>query len=188
VATHAVEAGFPRLAKATKATVRRILHEHDIKPYRIRYYLEKRDPGFERKMRDVLMVYQGVSLFPAGATDDNRPTPIYTVSVDGNREVQAIGLTAPDLPPIPGKESSLARDYEYVRHGTLSILAALDLHTDEIIANVEPRRRDSEFIELLKRLDSHYPTGTTNSSSVGLPLRAHFKGNRGISGFSTREI
>ena len=157
VATHAVEAGFPRLAKAAKATVWRILNEHDIKPHRIRYYLEKRDPEFDRKMQEVLMVYQDVSLFPAGATDDKRSTPIYTVSVDEKPGVQAIGLTAPDLPPVPGKESSIARDYEYVRHGTLSILAALDLHTGEIIANVEPRHRSCEFIDLLKRLDSHYP-------------------------------
>ena len=157
VATHAVEAGFPRLAKAAKATVWRILNEHDIKPHRIRYYLEKRDPEFERKMQEVLMVYQDVSLFPAGATGGNRSTPIYTVSVDEKPGVQAIGLTAPDLPPIPGKESSVARDYEYVRHGTMSILAALDLHTGEIIANVEPRHRSCEFIDLLKRLDSHYP-------------------------------
>jgi len=157
VAKHAAEAGFPRLTSAVKATVWRILNEQDIKPHRIRYYLEKRDPEFEQKMREVLMVYQDVSLFPAGATDDNRPTPIYTVSVDEKPGVQAIGLTAPDLPPVPGKESSVARDYEYVRHGTLSILAALDLHTGEIIANVEPRHRSCEFIDLLKRLDSHYP-------------------------------
>ena len=104
------------------------------------------------------MVYQDVSLFPAGATDDSRPVPVYTVSVDEKPGVQAIGLTAPDLPPIPGKESSVARDYEYVRHGTLSIIAALDLHTGEIIANVEERASECEFIDLLKRLDSHYPT------------------------------
>ena len=158
VASHAVEAGFPRLARAAKATVWRILNERDIKPHRIRYYLEKRDPDFARKMKEVLMVYQDVSLFPAGATDASRPVPVYTVSVDEKPGVQAIGLTAPDLPPIPGKESSVARDYEYVRHGTLSIIAALDLHTGEIIANVEERHRSCEFIDLLKRLDSHYPT------------------------------
>lgn len=158
VASHAVEAGFPRLVSAVKATIWRILKEHDIKPHRIRYYLERRDPEFDRKMREVLMVYQDVSLFPACAIDDNRPLPIYTVSVDEKPGVQAIGLTAPDLPPIPGKESSFARDYEYVRHGTLSILAALDLHTGEIIANVESRHRSREFIDLLKRLDSHYPS------------------------------
>jgi transposase len=157
VANHAIEAGFPRLSSAVKTTVWRILNEHDIKPHRIRYYLEKRDPEFDQKMREVLMVYQDVSLFPAGTTDETRPKPVYTVSVDEKPGVQAIALTAPDLPPVPGKESSVARDYEYVRHGTLSILAALDLHTGEIIANVEPRHRSREFIDLLKRLDSHYP-------------------------------
>jgi len=157
VASHAVTAGFPRLANAAKTTIWRILNEHDIKPHRIRYYLERRDPEFERKMREVLMIYQDVSLFPAGATNDARPTPIYSVSVDEKPGIQAIGLTAPDLPPAPGKESCVARDYEYVRHGTLSILAALDLHSGEIIANVEPRHRSCEFIDLLKRLDAHYP-------------------------------
>ena len=135
----------------------RILNEHDIKPHRIRYYLEKRDPEFDRKKREVLMVYQDVSLFPAGATDARDQHLSIRSALTKNRG-QAIGLTAPDLPPVPGKESSLARDYEYVRHGTLSILAALDLHTGEIIANVEPTHRSCEFIDLLKRLDSHYPT------------------------------
>jgi len=157
VASQAESAGYPRLSKAGKTTVWRILNEHDIKPHRIRYYLERRDPEFEQKMREVLMVYQDVSLYPAGATDDTRPTPIYSVSVDEKPGVQAIGLTAPDLPPVPGKEATVARDYEYVRHGTLSILAALDLHTGEVIANVEPRHRSCEFIDLLKRLDAHYP-------------------------------
>ena len=157
VAKHAVESGFPRLANAVKTTVWRILNEYDIKPHRIRYYLEKRDPEFNRKMQEVLMVYRDVSLFPSGATGENRPKPIYTVSVDEKPGVQAIGLAAPDLPPVPGKESSTARDYEYIRYGTLSIIAALDLHTGEIIANVEERHRSCEFIELLKRLDSHYP-------------------------------
>ena len=158
VANHATENGYPRLANAAKSTVWRILNEYDIKPHRIRYYLEKRDPEFDQKMREVLMVYKEVSLFLSGTTDPGKSTPIYTVSVDEKPGVQAIGLTAPDLPPVPGKESSLSRDYEYVRHGTLSILAALDLHTGEIIANVEPRHRSCEFIDLLKRLDLHYPT------------------------------
>lgn len=157
VSGHAVEAGFPRLGKAVKATVWRILNENDIKPHRIRYYLEKRDPEFDRKMREVLMVYQDVAMLQSGAEYDNQSIPIYTVSVDEKPGVQAIGLTAPDLPPVPKKESSVSRDYEYVRHGTLSILAALDLHNGEIIANVEPRHRSCEFIDLLKRLDSHYP-------------------------------
>ncbi|MGH8569604.1 MAG: IS630 family transposase [Gammaproteobacteria bacterium] len=158
VRKYAVEAGFPRLTQVGKTTVWRILNEQNLKPHRIRYYLEKRDPEFDRKMREVLLVYQEVSLHAGGMAQQREKPPVYTVSVDEKPGVQAIGLTAPDLPPIPGKEASVARDYEYVRHGTLSILAGLDLHTGEIIANVEPKHRSHEFIGLLKRLDAHYPT------------------------------
>lgn len=157
VRQQAVVAGFARLAQANKTTVWRILNEHDIKPHRIRYYLEKRDPDFDRKMREVLMVYQEVSLYANKVDQGNLSVPVYTVSVDEKPGVQAIGTIAPDLPPVPGREASLARDYEYVRYGTLSILAALDLHTGEIIANVESKHRSCEFIDLLKRLDARYP-------------------------------
>ena len=150
-------AGFGRLANAGKSTVWRILHEHDITPHKIRYYLEKRDPEFDRKMQDVLMVYRDVSIYAEGAVHDARPNPIYTVSVDEKPGVQAIGLTAPDLPPVPGKASAVGRDYEYVRRGTVSILAGIDLHSGHIFANVEDRHRSVEFIALLKQLDAHYP-------------------------------
>jgi hypothetical protein len=89
---------------------------------------------------------------------DARPAPIYTVSVDEKPGVQALGTTAADLPPAAGKHASVGRNHEYVRHGTLSILAALDLHSGEIIANVELRHRSVEFIALLRRLDEHYPS------------------------------
>ena len=159
VAIHANEAGFPRLAKAGKTTVWRILDGHELKPHRVHYYLERRDAQFERKMAEVLMVYRDVNLYRADAAHDARPLPIYTVSVDEKPGVQALGTTAPDLPPVPGKHCGIGRDYEYVRHGTLSIIAALDLHTGEIIANVETRHRSVEFIALLRRLDEHYPQG-----------------------------
>lgn len=158
VAAQASGAGFPRLAQAGKATVWRILDAHELKPHRVRYYLERRDAQFERKMAEVLMVYRDVNLYRADAAYDARPAPIYTVSVDEKPGVQALGTTAPDLPPVPGKHAGIGRDYEYVRHGTLSILAALDLHTGEILANVELRHRSVEFVALLRRLDEHYPS------------------------------
>lgn len=157
VGERAEAAGFARLANAGKSTVWRILDEHEIKPHRIRYYLEKRDPQFDRKMQEVLMVYRDVSLYRQGAVHDARPNPIYTVSVDEKPGVQAIGLTAPDLPPVPGKAGAVGRDYEYVRRGTVSILAGIDLHSGHIFANVEDRHRSVEFIALLKRLDEYYP-------------------------------
>ena len=154
----ATDAGFPRLANAGKSTVWRILNEGDIKPHRIRYYLEKKDPQFDRKMQEVLMVYRDVSLYREGAVHDARPQPIYTVSVDEKPGIQALSLTAPDLPPVPGKAPAVGRDYEYVRHGTVSLLAGIDLHSGHIFANVEDRHRSVEFVALLKRLDQYYPS------------------------------
>jgi hypothetical protein len=61
---------------------------------------------------------------PRGAVDAGRPHSLYTVSVDEKPGVQALGLSAPDLPPRPGKTPAIGRDYEYIRHGTVSILAA----------------------------------------------------------------
>ena len=155
-------AGFPRLAKANKTTVWRILDEHEIKPHRIRYYLERRDPDFDSKMREVLMVYQEVFLQNAMSTKttadpSESASPVITVSVDEKPGIQAIATVAPDLPPVAGRYAETGRDYEYVRHGTLSILAALDLHNGHIFAEVEERHRSCEFIQLLKRLDGHYP-------------------------------
>ena len=158
VSEQAIAAGHPRLAKAGKSTVWRILNEHDIKPHKIRYYLEKRDPEFDRKMQEVLMVYRDVSIYTEGAVHDGRPAPIYTVSVDEKPGVQALGLVAPDLPPVVGKATTVRRDYEYVRHGTVSILAGIDLHSGHIFANVEDRHRSVEFIDLLKAIDAYYPT------------------------------
>jgi len=156
VAANATEAGYPALERAAKATVWRILNAHELKPHRVRYYLEQRDRQFEHKMAEVLMVYRDVNLYRAEAVHDRRPTPIYTVSVDEKPGVQALGNTAPDLPPVAGKHAAIGRDHEYVRHGTVSILAALDLHTGHILANVESRHRSIEFIALLNKLDEHY--------------------------------
>lgn len=157
VAAHAEAAGFPRLAHAGKSTVWRILDEVDIKPHKIAYYLERRDPDFDRKMHEVLMVYRDVSIEATGAVDPDRPDPVYTVSVDEKPGVQALGLTAPGLPPVPGKARAIGRDYEYVRHGTVSILAGIDLHSGHIHAAVEDRQRSLEFIGLLRRLNAYYP-------------------------------
>jgi len=158
VRTHAPTAGFPELARAAKATVQRILDEPQLKPHKVTYYLERRDPEFDKKMREVLMVYQEVMLQnrAVAATAAMQPTVI-TVSIDEKPGVQAIENTAPDLPPVPGKHPTVGRDHEYKRHGTVSILASLELHDGHVIARVEDRHRSREFIQLLKDLDAYYP-------------------------------
>ncbi len=62
---------------------------------------------------------------------------------------------------MPEKHAAVGRDHEYQRHGTLSILASLDLHDGQVVARVEERRRSREFVALLKDLDAYYPAGVT---------------------------
>ena len=100
VRERAAEAGHPSLSKAAKATVQRILAEQPLHPEKVKYYLERRDPEFEAKMREVLLVYRDVALQNGGS---GVTTPvIITVSVDEKPGLQAIANTAPDLPPVPG--------------------------------------------------------------------------------------
>ena len=154
---HAIDAGHPSLARAAKATVQRILVAQPLHPERVQYYMEKRDPDFDSKMKQVLAVYYEV-LVRSEARGKQR---IVTVSVDEKPGVQAIANTAPDLPPVPGRHPTVARDHEYERLGTLSILAALDLQDGHVIARVEPRHRSQEFIALLEDLHDYYPKDCT---------------------------
>ena len=161
VRKHASEAGYPALAKAGKATVQRILAAQPLQPHKVKYYLERRDPDFERKMREVLLVYQDVALQNEAASKGSPRPTVITVSVDEKPGVQAIANTAPDLPPVAGKHPTIARDHEYIRHGTLSILAGLDLHDGRVFARIEERHRSVEFIALLQDLDAYYPADCT---------------------------
>lgn len=158
---HAVAAGFPALSRAAKATVHRILAEQPLHPEKVKYYLERRDPNFEPVMREVLIVYQDVELGNAKRAAGQTTPNIITVSVDEKPGVQAIGNTAPDLPPVPGKHPTIARDHEYERLGTCSILAALDLQDGHVTARVEDRHRSIEFIGLLSDLDARYSADCT---------------------------
>lgn len=153
---YAPQFGYKCLSKAVKATIHRILKSHSIKPHKIRYYLERRDPEFERKMNDILIIYKEVNL-QNKVSPQGKDLPIVTVSVDEKPGIQAIKNVAPDLPPVSGKYTSIARDYEYERLGTLSVLASLDLHTGHVIGQVHNRHRSKEFILLLKELDAFYP-------------------------------
>jgi transposase len=155
----AVAQGCPGLARATKATVQRILSEPGLQPQKIRYYMERRDPDFEAKMKNVLMVYQEVSLALGQGEEvsNGEGRRVITVSVDEKPGVQAIANTAPDLPPVEGKHPTISRDHEYKRLGTASILAALDLQDGHVLARVERRHRSREFVALLKDLDAYYP-------------------------------
>ena len=164
VREHAVAAGHPCLASVVQGTVCKILARDDVKPHKVRYYLERRDPAFERKMAEVLCVYREVAVLraaEAGAGDRAREGgTVAIISYDEKPGIQAIGNTAPDLPPKPGVHATFARDHEYTRHGTLSLLAGIDLLTGKVHACVEDRHRSREYVGFLKRLDAAYPADT----------------------------
>jgi len=159
VRRYAVEAGHPSLRSAVPATVWRILTSNKVQPHRMRYYLERRDPEFERKMVEVLHVYKEVELLrDSGPTGDER---FVVLSCDEKPGLQAIGTTAPDRPPVPGSHPTWSRDHEYVRYGTMSLLAAIDLLDGQVLGQVVERHTSAAFIEFLRTLDAHYPTDTT---------------------------
>ena len=159
VHTSAEVAGHPSLIRASKSTVHIILRDTALRPHKVRYYLERRDPEFDRKMKEVLVVYREVAEMLSSPPPS---TPrVVTVSVDEKPGVQALATTSPDLPPVPGVHAEVGRDYEYKRLGTASILAALDLHDGHVLARVERRHRSAEFVGLLRDLDAYYPKDAT---------------------------
>ena len=157
---HGPAAGHECLANLVQGTVCKILGKEEIKPHKVRYYLEKRDADFEPKMAEVLCVYRQVEVLKKAAKSKKPGKPVAIVSYDEKPGIQAIATTAPDLPPEPGVHATFARDHEYKRHGTLSLLAGIDLLTGKVHALVRDRHRSREFIEFLKLLDAAYPVGT----------------------------
>ncbi len=136
-----------------KGRLHAILSKSNIKPHKISYYLERRDPEFDQKMANVLCVYKEVQILNTSGGD--RTSVI--VSYDEKSGIQAIKNIAAELSPVPGKYPTVGRDYEYKRLGTVSLLAGIDLHTGRVISLVRDRHRSREFIEFLNKLDENYP-------------------------------
>src|ERR1700760_4527574 len=159
---HGPAEGHACLAKLAQGTVCKILDQEEVKPHKVRYYLEQRDPEFAEKMAEVLCVYRQVKLLKkTTVASRKKPSdPVAIISYDEKRGTQAIATTAPDLPPQPGGHVTFARDHEYKRHGTVSLLAGIDLLTGKVHALVKDRHRSREFIEFLKLLDAAYPADT----------------------------
>jgi transposase len=157
----AKDAGYERLSTITEASVFRILDKANIKPFRIKYYCERRDPEFEDKMHNVLVVYKQLSMqFDADGNllpfDDEEVT--HVLSYDEKPGIQAIANTSEDKLP-DAQNGTIQRDYEYKRLGTLSLLAGIDLQTGEAIPLVSDTHNSDDYIEFLKKLDAKYPKG-----------------------------
>lgn len=159
---NAEAAGYTRLSTIHKSTVHSILDEAEIKPFRIRYYCENRDPDFDSKMHNVLLVYKQLSM---QFDEDGHLIPwtedkefVHVLSYDEKPGIQAIATTSEDLLPDE-RHSTISRDYEYKRLGTLSLLAGIDLQTGEAIPLVSETHNSKDYIKFLKILDNKYPEG-----------------------------
>ena len=158
----AEEAGHIRLSTVSQSKVRTILEEADIKPNKITYYCENRDPDFDQKMHNVLLVYKQLSLqFDENGQLlplDEDGQVVHVLSYDEKPEIQAIAKTSEDLLPDENHRS-ISRDYEYKRLGTVALLAGIDLQTGEAIPLVRDRHSSREYVEFLSLLDAKYPKG-----------------------------
>ena len=159
---HAEAAGYTRLSTIHRSTVYTILEAAEIKPFRITYYCENRDPDFDAKMHNVLLVYKQLSIQFDEKGElipwEEDKQVVHVVSYDEKPGIQAVAATSSDLLPDEN-HSTISRDYEYRRLGTLSLLAGIDLQTGEAIPLVSDTHNSKDYIEFLKILDQKYPEG-----------------------------
>ena len=150
-----------RLSTVHKSTVHRILDEAEVKPLGIRHYCERRDPEFDERTRNVLLVYKQLSMH---LDEDGNLVPqdggevVDVLSFDEKPGIQAVSTTSGDLIP-DADHGTCMRDYEYRRRGTLSLLAGIDLQTGEAIPLAGETHNSGDYVAFLKILDAKYPKG-----------------------------
>src|ERR1700748_1647004 len=117
---HGPAQGHACLAHLAQGTVCKILDQEEVKPHKVRYYLEQRDPDFAEKMAEVLCVYRQVKILKeAAAAGRKKKKPsdaVAIISYDEKPGIQAIATTAPDLPSEPGVHSTFAAEHACKRH------------------------------------------------------------------------
>ncbi len=124
-------------------TVARIWAKHGIKPHRLEGYLASNDPDFESKAADVIGLYL------------NPPQHAAVFCVDEKTAIQALDRKDPVLPLSPGRAER--HGFEYFRHGTLSLYAAFNTRTGEVIGKTATRHTSAEFVAFLTDLVAHQP-------------------------------
>lgn len=132
-----------RAQGVSEATVRRIWRSHGLQPHRTKTFKLSRDPDFVRKLRDVVGVYL------------NPPEKALVLCVDEKSQIQALDRTQPGLPMRPGSPARHTPDY--VRHGTTTLFAALNVLDGTVIGRCLPRHRHTEFLAFLARVDRVTP-------------------------------
>jgi transposase len=126
-------------------TVQRIWEAHGLQPHRVRSFKRSRDPDFVSKLDDIVGLYMAP------------PRHAVVLSVDEKSQIQALDRTQPGLPIKPGKAATLTHDY--IRHGTTTLFAALNVLDGTVIGRCMQRHRHQEFIRFLNAVEAAVPAG-----------------------------
>lgn len=135
--THWSTRRLGRRMGVSPATVMRVWHKAGLQPHRVRRYMASPDPDFEAKAKDILGLY----LDP--------PKKAAVFCVDEKTAIQALDRAQPALPLRAGRPERHA--VEYVRHGTVSLFAALEVHSGKVLGRCAPRHTSKEFVEFLNQ-------------------------------------
>ena len=127
----------------SEATVRRIWHQHHLKPHLTKTFKLSRDKQFVEKLSDVVGLYL------------NPPDRALVLCVDEKSQIQALDRTQPGLPLKKGRCGTMTHDYK--RNGTTTLFAALSMLDGHVIGDCMPRHRHQEFIRFLKKIDAETP-------------------------------
>lgn len=141
--THWSTRSMAKVQGVSKDTIRRIWQAHGLKPHQQRTFKLSKDKRFVEKLTDVVGVYL------------NPPDKAVVLCVDEKSQIQALDRTQPGLPLKKGRCGTQTHDY--VRHGTTTLFAALDIMEGKVIGQCLPRHRHQEFLKFLRTLDAEFP-------------------------------
>lgn len=144
-ATHWSVRQAARASGISKSTVHRVFQLFALQPHRSRSFKLSTDPFFVEKVRDIVGLYL------------NPPDHALVLCVDEKSQIQALDRTQPVLPMGLGYVEGVTHDY--VRHGTTTLFAALDIASGAVFSECKPRHRHQEFLSFLRRLDASIPDG-----------------------------
>lgn len=130
-------------ADISKSTVQRIWHTFGLQPHRQKHFKLSTDPFFVEKVRDITGLYL------------NPPDKAMVLCVDEKSQIQALERTQPMLPMGLGYLEGVSHDY--VRHGTATLFAALDIATGKVLTQNKTRHRHEEFLQFLRHIDINTP-------------------------------
>ena len=164
-ATHWSTRGMAKATGLSQTAISRIWRAFNLQPHRTETFKLSTDPLFIDKVRDVVGLYM------------NPPDRAIVLCVDEKSQVQALDRSQPLLPMSPGQAERHTHDY--VRHGTTSLFAALDVATGKVIGKCHQQHRHQEFIRFLELIDEQYSRDARDLDSLGDGQLRHAQNAKG---------